>query len=150
MLRVTTAARFPLRPAISRTLDRHFFSTRMPSSGGIISLDNIPSWYDHYQKHPSATQEDSEYAFDEKLNKRVGLIVGTPFLKSVNALPSLTTLLFQATSPNSKFAVSFIYGNTCAQRLSSRSTVSLMRRIILFLAEAESTVPYIAPLDPSC
>ncbi|KAI5450814.1 hypothetical protein NCC49_002820 [Naganishia albida] len=48
----------------------------MSSSRGVVSLNDIPSWYDIYHRQQVQTVEDSEYAFNESLNKRVALIVG--------------------------------------------------------------------------
>ncbi|GHJ85506.1 hypothetical protein NliqN6_1908 [Naganishia liquefaciens] len=48
----------------------------MSSSTGTISLENIPTWYDHYRQGPPVQQEDSEFSFDERLNKKVALFVG--------------------------------------------------------------------------
>lgn len=48
----------------------------MSSSRGVIALNDIPSWYDIYHKKAAQPVEDSEYAFNESLNKRVALLVG--------------------------------------------------------------------------
>ncbi|KAJ9109756.1 hypothetical protein QFC19_001986 [Naganishia cerealis] len=48
----------------------------MSTSTTAISVADIPSWYDYYRTKGIASEEESEYGFDEKLNKRVALIVG--------------------------------------------------------------------------
>jgi hypothetical protein len=109
MLKAKVVARVSLRHAVHPRLNRHFYNSTMPSSSGIISLENIPSWYDHYQKQSSTTQEDSEYSFDEKLNKRVALIVGTSC--GTHSLIIADHPRFQVTSPSFRFAES-LYQNT--------------------------------------
>lgn len=48
----------------------------MSSSRGVVGLSDISSWYDIHHKQQVQSAEDSEYAFNESLNKRVALIVG--------------------------------------------------------------------------
>ncbi|KAJ9125425.1 hypothetical protein QFC22_000386 [Naganishia vaughanmartiniae] len=47
----------------------------MSTSTGVISAADIPSWYDYYRSKGISSNEESEYNFDEKLNKRVAIIL---------------------------------------------------------------------------
>lgn len=76
MLRILPTRAHPLRNHQHQVLRYLSFSTTMSSSRGVIGLSDIPSWYDIYHKKPVQLTEDSEYAFNEGLNKRVALIVG--------------------------------------------------------------------------
>lgn len=76
MLRILPTRAHLLRNYQHQVLRYFSFSTTMSSSRGVIALSDIPSWYDIYHKEQVLPTEDSEYAFNEGLNKRVALIVG--------------------------------------------------------------------------
>lgn len=68
------------RPVLSSALSRLPYRipvrSSMSTSTGVISVADIPSWYDYYRSKGINSKEESESKFDEKLNKRVAIIVG--------------------------------------------------------------------------
>jgi hypothetical protein len=76
MLRILPTRAHLLRNYQHQVLRYFSFSTPMSSSRGVIALSDIPSWYHIYHKEQVLPSEDSEYAFNEGLNKRVALIIG--------------------------------------------------------------------------
>ncbi|KAJ9109084.1 hypothetical protein QFC21_000412 [Naganishia friedmannii] len=47
----------------------------MSTSTGVISAADIPSWFDYYRSKGISSKAESEYNFNEKLNKRVAIIL---------------------------------------------------------------------------